>query len=111
MRLQNFNCYQVLHNVAYVATHLSLMNVYRIQTVQMTYGNVLFLSTLENVLNVLIWILCLLRCLNYLNEPDLNSFYIILSPSLQEYNYKFVGDLVTCRSNDTAPIWLYATIW
>ena len=24
------NCYQVLHNVTYVATHLSLMNLYRI---------------------------------------------------------------------------------
>ena len=29
---------------------------------------------------------------NYLNEPDLNSLYIILSPSLQEYNFKFEGD-------------------
>ena len=29
----------------------------------------------------------------YLNDPDLNYIYIILSPSLQEYNLKFVGDL------------------
>ena len=28
-----------------------------------------------------------------LNDPDRNYVYIILSPSLQEYNFKFVGDL------------------
>ena len=28
-----------------------------------------------------------------LNDPDLNYIYIILSPSLQEYNLKFVGNL------------------
>ena len=30
---------------------------------------------------------------NYLNNPDLNYIYIILSPSFREYNFKFVGDL------------------
>ena len=28
-----------------------------------------------------------------LNDPDLNYIYIILSPSLQEYNFQLVGDL------------------
>ena len=32
MRFEYVNCYQVLHNVTYVATYLSLMNFYRIQT-------------------------------------------------------------------------------
>ena len=39
-------------------------------------------------------------CRDVLNDPDLYYIYIILSPSLQEYNFKFVGDLKI----DTAPI-------
>ena len=58
MRFEYVNCYQVLHNVTYVATYLSLMNLYRIQivptAVETIYGSALFLLAFENILNVLI---------------------------------------------------------
>ena len=72
--------------------------------VQPVYGSVLFLSTFENVVNVLIWILCLLRCLK------------LFKGAWSKLKYNFVGAILTgiqlqfCRGhwpigqNDTALI-------
>ena len=66
--------YQVLYNITYVETHLSLRNLYRTYTLcwqlsKRFWERMGFLSTFENILHVLIWILCLLRCLKLFKRP------------------------------------------